>query len=236
MLGKIKSQIPNSITCTSLIFGSLATIASFHFTEEVWGMPAFMWAFVCIGIAAVCDFLDGASARLLHAYSAMGKELDSLSDLVSFGVAPGMLVYNMVLTLGGAHWAALMALLIPVMGELRLARFNIDDRQTTSFLGMPIPANALFWIGFTAWTMEHGYVGDVAMAAIIVVMASTMVMMKMKMFSLKFKNFAWRENVRRYVILIAAAVFITSEGLAGLAWTIIFYIVLSLLPERRVAE
>ena len=190
------------------------------------------WAFIFIGIAALFDFCDGAAARLLHAYSNLGKELDSLSDLVSFGVAPGMLIYNTISAFSDCHWVAYIAILIPVMGELRLARFNIDDRQTTSFLGMPIPANAIFWIGFTAWIHRYGYPGDIVMAVLIVVMSLLMVMTRMKMFSLKFKNFDIRENLRRYIIIIAAIFFVVMYGIAGLAYAILFYVVLSLVRTK----
>jgi len=180
----------------------------------------------------VCDFLDGASARMLHAYSNLGKQLDSLSDLVSFGVAPGMLVYNMMTLQAGPAWLPFVAIFIPLMGELRLARFNIDDRQTTSFLGMPIPANAIFWIGSVSWMTTHGYIGHWPMAVLVVAMSLLMVATRIHMFSLKFKNFDFRENLRRYVIILAALLFVISEGVPGLAWTILFYLVLSLLPSR----
>lgn len=232
MFRKIIAQIPNTITCLSLFFGSLATIAAFHFNDILWGLPCYQWAFICIGISAVCDFLDGASARMLHAYSNLGKELDSLSDLVSFGMAPGMLVYNLMATQGGPAWMPFIAIFIPLMGELRLARFNIDDRQTTSFLGMPIPANAIFWIGAIAWMTGHGYIGHWPMAILIIVMSLLMVATRIRMFSLKFKNFDFRENLRRYIIIIAAVLFVISEGVPGLGWTILFYLVLSLLPSR----
>lgn len=151
MLKKIISNIPNTITCLSLVCGCIAVIMSFNY-DSVYcgGLKGYEWAFILIGIAAVCDFFDGAAARALHAYSALGKELDSLSDLVSFGVAPGMLIYNTLQIYASHTWISYLAILIPVMGELRLARFNIDDRQTTSFLGLPIPANAIFWIGACA--------------------------------------------------------------------------------------
>ena len=104
-------------------------------------------------VAAVFDFCDGFAARSLHAYSPMGKELDSLSDMVSFGVAPGMIAYWLLEqacmtapALGSAApYIPYLALVIPVFSGLRLAKFNIDERQTTSFIGMPVPAHALFW-------------------------------------------------------------------------------------------
>lgn len=169
---------------------------------------------------------------MLHAYSNLGKQLDSLSDLVSFGVAPGMLVYNMMTLQAGPAWLPFVAIFIPLMGELRLARFNIDDRETTSFLGMPIPANAILRIGSVSWMTTHGYIGHWPMAMLVVAMSLLMVATRIHMFSLKFKNFDFRENLRRYVIILAALLFVISEGVPGLAWTILFYLVLSLLPSR----
>lgn len=234
MLKKIISNIPNTITCLSLVCGCLAIIMSFSYdTVYCLGLKGYQWAFVLIGVAAVCDFLDGAAARALHAYSALGKELDSLSDLVSFGVAPGMLMYNTLLTSADCHWIAYLAILIPVMGELRLARFNIDDRQTTSFLGLPIPANALFWIGACDSIHRFGYPGDAVAALMMIVVSLLMVMTGLKMFSLKFKNFNLRENFRRYLIIIIAMILVATTGVAGLAWTIAAYILLSLIPASR---
>lgn len=228
----IKRNIPNAITCMNVASGVLSIICASKGASELWGLPAYRWAWIFIGIAAVADFLDGFMARLLHAYSNLGKELDSLSDLISFGMAPGMLVYNLMASQPGPAWLPFTAILIPLMGELRLARFNIDDRQTTSFLGMPIPANAIFWIGAVAWSTTHTYIGHWPMAALIAVMSSLMVATNLKMFSLKFKNFDFRENLRRYVIIIAALLFVITGGVPGLAWTILFYIVLSILPTR----
>lgn len=234
MLKKIIACIPNTITCLSLFFGCIAIVMSFHFYETVGSLYAYQWAWICIGIAALCDFCDGASARLLHAYSNLGKELDSLSDLVSFGVAPGMLVFNYMSSQPQTPlWLSFAAFLIPVFGELRLARFNIDDRQTTSFLGMPIPANAIFWIGYVACMMKYGYIGAWPMSVIIFGMSLTMVMSNLKMFSLKFKNFKLRENLRRYIILVAAIALVVIDGVAGFAWTILFYMILSIIPSSK---
>ncbi len=227
----IKTYIPNTITCLNLLSGCLAVIFAFNLDTTVAGRPALSWAFIAIGAAAVFDFCDGLSARQLHAYSPIGKELDSLSDLVSFGLAPAFLVMNTMMRSGAPIWLSITALLIAVMGALRLAKFNVDTRQTTSFIGLPIPANAIFWIGALAWAETHGYPGDVAMIIMIVIMSLLMVS-ELKMFSLKFANLSFRENVRRYTILLAAVLFIITEGVSGLAWTIILYILISVLGKK----
>lgn len=238
MLDRIKANIPNTITCLNLLSGVMACIFAFHYSETFGTLFGYQWAFVCIGAAALFDFCDGAAARLLHAYSDLGKELDSLSDLVSFGIAPALIVFNTInlfntgdaLTL--SPWA-FVALVIPVMGALRLARFNIDTRQTTSFIGLPIPACAIFWIGLVGWLHRTEAFNNWILSVVIILMALMMVS-GVRMFSLKFKNFGFRENFRRYMLLLAALLFVISNGISGLAWTILFYILVSSVGRKEV--
>lgn len=235
MLKAIKNSIPNTITCLNLVAGALACIMAFHYNETIGSLLGYQWAFVCIAAAALFDFCDGAAARLLHAYSDLGKELDSLADLVSFGVAPAMLVFNTIANQNGdllSPWA-FIALFIPAIGALRLAKFNIDTRQTTTFIGLPIPANAIFWIGLVSWINTTGfYPGNWAMAAIVVVLSLVMVS-NIKMFSLKFKNFKIKENALRFFIIIAAVGLTCIFGIAGLMWTILLYILLSIATSKK---
>lgn len=228
MLKKLISYIPNTITCLNLLSGSLAIIMAFNFFHTINGLLGYQWAFILIGAAALFDFLDGASARMLHAYSDMGKELDSLSDLVSFGIAPAMLLTNYILYFnpGFTLWA-LAPLFMIAMGALRLARFNIDTRQTTSFIGLPIPANAIFWVGMLAWLAHATYPGNLLMTIMIVAISLLMVC-NLPMFSLKFKDFTLANNYRRYLIILAATLFVITGGIPGLAWTILLYLLLSL--------
>lgn len=214
----------------NLFSGCMAVVSAFHFNETIGAMQGYEWAFLFIGLATVFDFCDGLSARLLHAYSALGKELDSLSDLVSFGVAPAALVFNLIQSQTGS-WVAFLAFLIAVFGALRLAKFNIDDRQTTSFIGLPIPANAIFWIGVVAWNVDFRYIGDAWMTALVVLFPLLMVS-SLPMFSLKVKTLLLRSNVRRYALLLGTAMLVAAMQLAGLLWAIVFYILLSA-TERR---
>lgn len=224
---RLSSYIPNIITCCNLTAGSLAVIMSLRGTFEQ--------AAIFILIAAVCDFLDGLSARLLHAYSDMGKELDSLSDLISFGLAPGLMVYALLndyllLPYGNLEYLAYIALLIPVAGGIRLAKFNVDDRQTTSFIGLPIPANALFWIGVCFADTRDWH--PVIILALIVLFSYLMVS-NLPMFSLKASNLSWSNNKLRYILVITSLGLIIWLGLTGLAGAIIAYILLSLIAWIR---
>ena len=231
----LKSYIPNTITCLNLLSGCAAVFFAFNLGMETGSLSPMSWAFIFIGAAAVFDFCDGLSARLLHAYSPVGKELDSLSDLVSFGLALAFLVMNSMQAYGASVWVSAIALFIAVMGALRLAKFNVDTRQATSFIGLPIPANAIFWIGALAWIDSHAYPGDIVMALLIVAISLLMVS-ELRMFSLKFANLSWRGNVRRYVVLAAAVFFVITEGVSGFAWTIVLYILISLFGKKAEAE
>ena len=231
-MNAIVKNIPNSITCLNLLSGCFACIFAFQGQYD--------WVALCIGLSALFDFLDGMAARLLHAYSPLGKELDSLADLISFGLAPGLMVMHLMAYNSTFHgmaeyqsWWALSALLIPVFSALRLAKFNIDTRQTTSFIGLPVPANAIFWIGIcqAVLRMESPVCGYAIVALVIIF--SLLLVSEIPMFSLKFKNLKWKENYLRYLIIAVAAICLISLGLAGLAATIGLYIVLSLLTARK---
>lgn len=229
----IKKNTPNTITCLNLLAGCVSIFMAFNQTRVFGPFDGAVWAMIAMGAAALFDFLDGASARMLHSYSAVGKDLDSLSDLVSFGVAPAMLILNVMLIEGSYEWAAFAALLIPVFGAIRLAKFNNDIEQKTYFKGLPIPANAIFWIGVYGWIQSYAYPGWIVMWLLIALMCAAMVG-NFKMFSLKFSNFSLNENFCRYVILAAAVIFVAIYGLAGLSWTILLYFLLSLLRRNRI--
>lgn len=221
----ITRNIPNSITCLNLASGVMAIICASMGNEALWGMPSWNWACIFIGVAAVADFLDGFAARLLRAYSDLGKELDSLCDLVSFGVAPAMLLYNTLLYTSPAPWVSWTAILIPVAGALRLARFNIDTRQSVSFIGLPIPANALFWIGYTALCREGvEFMSAWWMALAAILLVSWLMISPLRLFSLKFKTWGWKGNQFRWLLVATAPVLVFCTGVPGLMWLVIAYI------------
>ncbi len=232
MLRKIISCIPNTITLLNLLSGCAAIIFAFSHNDVFGPMTGQQWAYVMIGAAALFDFLDGASARALRAYSAIGKELDSLSDLVSFGVAPAVLLLNVMLEHSLHPWLCYASLFIPAMGALRLAKFNVDTTQTTSFRGLPIPANAIFWIGLCGWIERYSYPGT-GVVVVLVALVSLAMVSDVRMFSLKFKNLDLRENFRRYVIVLAAIAFVVFYGVSGLAWTTVLYVMLSMFTRHR---
>ncbi len=245
-LRKIITSVPNTLTLCNLVSGCLACICAFSFDSDIQalgGLNGRQLAWILVGMAAVFDFFDGAAARWLHAPSPLGKELDSLADLVSFGVAPSMLLYNILSVWTGSWWIPIVALFIPAMGALRLAKFNLDDSQATEFKGLPIPANAIFWIGATAWMQSHAgewmhahvYWGNLIVSAVIIIVALLMVS-DMRMFSLKLKNFRIGDNLLRYILIVAAVAFVAIFGVEGFAYTIILYFLLSAFALTRIGR
>lgn len=234
MFKPIVNNIPNFLTLMNLLSGCIAIIFSFHAFEPIKGsetqavaMPGWQWASLMIGIAALFDFFDGAVARLLNARSPIGKELDSLADMVSFGVAPAMLLMNVLLA-ANAGMLAYCALFLPLMGAVRLAIFNIDASQATEFRGMPIPANAIFWIGFVGY-MAAGHNINSSIVLILIAVMGLLMVSRMRMFSLKFHHLRFKGNVLRYGIMIAAVLLVALLGLPGFTLTILLYIALSIL-------
>lgn len=237
MIRRIIKSIPNTITCCNLLCGVLACIAGCNPTDIInvaGGITGTQAVWILIAAAAVFDFCDGAAARLLNAPSPLGKELDSLSDLVSFGVAPGILMFNLLGIYSDSAWLPFLSLLIPAMGALRLAKFNIDDSQATTFSGLAIPANAIFWIGASAWITRiasQGVLIDTTAAilatAFIIIAISLMMVSNMPMFSFKIKGFGLAANWMRYLLVAATIALLIIFGVEGLAYTILLYIILA---------
>ena len=229
-MNPITRNIPNSITCINILAGCMAVVCAFKGDSFLWGLQGFQWAFIFIAIGAVADFCDGFAARALGAYSELGKALDSLCDLVTFGVAPAMIVFNLFEAHASWPTVAWGALLIPIAGAVRLARFNIDTRQTSTFIGLPIPANAIFWIGYAAW-FTQGNLGLAEWYIFLPVLLIECWLMNspIKMFSLKIKGFSVKTHYPILLLVAAAIVCVLLMGVAGLAPFIIFYLLISLI-------
>lgn len=226
----MKKHIPNTLTCCNLIAGCVATFFAFQARFEV--------ALLFIVIGAVFDFFDGFAARLLHVASPIGKELDSLADDVTFGFAPAAIVFSLLrilypATSAGFQPAMLLpyaAFLIAACSALRLAKFNLDERQTTSFIGLPTPANALFWAALAVGLSQSPWLlapwMPVALLAGIV-LSCFLLVSELPMFALKFKHFGWRGNALRYSFVVVSAALLAVWGLTGFAAVIVLYIVCS---------
>ena len=195
------------------------------FALEGRSLPAayFVW------IACLFDFLDGFATRILKVSSPIGKELDSLADMVSFGLLPSVVVYKMLVAAGAPEYIPYLAFSIAVFSALRLAIFNLDERQADSFRGLPTPANALLITALPLLT------GDVAtllqvywVLCLIIVFSSYLLVSGIELFALKFKNFSWQENKIRFTFLMLSVLLLATLQLAAIPVIILLYIALSL--------
>ena len=226
-------HLPNALTCCNLLCGVLGIV--WLIEERTVSDTAFWLVFA----ACVFDFLDGFVARLLKVSSPIGKELDSLADMVTFGVYPALMMMQAI-----AHadpttslWPYL-ALLLAVCSALRLAKFNIDDRQTEGFIGVPTPANALFITSLPILLSQIYPIGEGFELYILVGLTLTfswLMVSPFHLFALKFKTFGWKGNEVRFTFLAVAVLLFVLLGLASVPLTIIIYVVLSLVVGRRVA-
>ena len=229
-------NIPNTITCCNLLSGAAAVYFAFQ--------PSYVMAFTFIIMGAVFDFFDGFSARLLHVSSAIGKELDSLADCITFGMAPAAIVFSFlsefdVCNSGLMRLLPFIAFLIAAFSALRLAKFNLDTRQTTSFIGLPTPANALFWgaLVISTRTSLRDTTWGLLLVLALVLITCILLVSELPMFALKFKNFSFRDNRIRFLFLLGAVALIVGfafckSGLMGVWLSIVWYILLSVLTRK----
>lgn len=230
----IKKHIPNTITCCNLLSGCVAAVYAFE------GVYPLAFAFIIAG--AMFDFFDGLSARALKVSSPIGKELDSLADVITFGFAPATMVFSWLRECADAYLDMLVAFAMPfaafllvAFSALRLAKFNVDERQTSSFVGLPTPANALFW-GALVIGSHDAIVGQPygwVLVLGLVLLFSWLLVAEIPMFSLKFKNLSWESNRIVYIFLFVSLLLLVVLGLNGLSAVIGWYIILSVLTQKR---
>ena len=218
-----KKHIPNSITCLNLISGCIATYWAFQGDAQL--------ALLFIVIGAVFDFFDGMVARLLHVSSPIGKELDSLADDITFGFAPSAIVFNFLVPLT-THLSPIipyLAFIMAAFSALRLAKFNLDERQALGFIGLPTPANALFWgallVGLGEEIATLPYAGYLILAGVLI--SSYLLVSEIPMFALKFKSWGWQGNEVKYIFLLTCIPLLLLLEVSGLAAIIAWYVILS---------
>lgn len=234
----IRKSIPNVFTSLNLFSGCVASVMAFQGEYKL----VVIWVI----IAAFFDFSDGFAARFLKAYSPMGKELDSLADCISFGFAPSAIVYYFLKenVIKISHdpiiieYLPYVAFLLAIFSALRLAKFNVDKRQTDSFIGLNTPANALFWVSFCYGLT---FTAPVITSALIytflvgILVFSLLMVSEIPMFSLKVKTFGLKGNEYRYFLILFMIGLVAYIGIIGIAGGILLYIALSIIqrPEPK---
>lgn len=226
----IKKHIPNTITCCNLLSGCIAITCALYLEPKL----AFAW----IVMGAVFDFFDGMSARLLGVSSPIGKELDSLADIVTFGLAPSAIVFSQlsamdfpcVVTPAMRDYLPFVAFVMAAFSALRLAKFNLDERQSLGFIGLPTPANALFWSSLVVGA--HTYLESSAIMSVAVVLmifvSCWLLVAEIPMFALKFKHWGWKGNEVKYVFIVSCVPLILIFKLSAFAIIVAWYVALSI--------
>ncbi len=240
----MKNHIPNALTSLNLFFGCLSIIAALN--------GELTQAGIYIAFAAILDFFDGFAARALKANSDIGKQLDSLADMVSFGVAPGMIMFmlsqdHMVFTTMLTQHVAFivicsyLAFLIPVFSAIRLAKFNIDTRQTNSFIGVPTPANTIF-IAAIPYIIENDTWGAAAFFTnnwfliIFPFISAYLLVAELPLFALKFKSLNWNDNKIQFIFLFICLLSLAIFTYLGVVLCIVSYVLLSIIQNKFILK
>jgi CDP-diacylglycerol--serine O-phosphatidyltransferase len=236
MRRRVKKHLPNAITCANLFSGCIGIV--FTFQDNL------VFAAYAIFLAAIFDFFDGFASRVLKSYSGIGKDLDSLADMVSFGVLPSAIMYELLLQAPQiphvSEWLNFIAFLIPVFSALRLAKFNTDTRQAESFIGLPTPANAILIASIPLILQQYSdqyndlsryILNPYGLSCFILVMC-TLLVAEIPLMSLKFKNRDFNKNFYRYILLLISAILILFFKFAAVPVVILMYITLSLIQLK----
>ena len=234
MANGITRHIPNFVTACNLFSGCIAAVMAFQANYEA--------AILFIILGATFDFFDGMLARLFHVSGPLGKELDSLADDITFGFAPSVIVFSLFKEVqypafmqGVADIFPYTAFIIAVFSALRLGKFNIDPRQSSSFIGLPTPANALFWgslvVGGHSFLVSDAF--NALYLFILVLLMSYLLVAELPMFSLKFKNLSWKDNKISYIFLLVCIPLLVIFRISGFAAIILWYILLSFLTNKK---
>ncbi|MDM8175751.1 CDP-alcohol phosphatidyltransferase family protein [Olivibacter sp. 47] len=233
----MKQHIPNTITSFNLFSGCIGVVLAFE--------GQLINAGYAIIIAAIFDFLDGMAARLLKVNSPVGKELDSLADMISFGFLPSVIVFMMLETNPaieyGGSWIKYSAFLLAVFSALRLAKFNLDSRQTSIFIGLPTPACALFILSLPHIALSKdpiisAYVQHPVILLALILALSFLLVAEIPLMSLKFKDLQLRTNLHRYILLLVSVILLLLFQLTAIPFIIIFYLVLSLMQYNKLTQ
>ena len=234
MANGITRHIPNFVTCCNLFSGCIAAVMAFQANYEA--------AILFIILGATFDFFDGMLARLFNVSGPLGKELDSLADDITFGLAPSVIVFSLFKEVQYPtflqpieDYFPYTGFIIAAFSALRLGKFNIDPRQSSSFIGLPTPANALFWgslvVGGHSFLVSDSF--NALYLFILVVLMSYLLIAELPMFSLKFKNFSWKDNKISYIFLLVCIPLLAFFRISGFAAIILWYILWSLLTQKK---
>lgn len=219
----MKKHIPNILTLVNLFTGCVGIVYTFN--------NNLVYAAYAIWIAAVFDFFDGFSARLLKVSSPIGKELDSLADMVTFGALPSFILFKMMDS-ASYELAAYIAFALALFSALRLAKFNVDTRQSSTFIGMPTPAAAFFVSGLPFWQAQYPALVSWQIIMLITVVLSLLLVSPFKMVALKFTEYSVNKNWYRYLVILLSVIAFVFLGSKSFPVIITLYLIISLISPK----
>ncbi|MGO1595450.1 MAG: CDP-alcohol phosphatidyltransferase family protein [Sphingobacterium sp.] len=215
----MKKYIPNSITALNLFSGCIGIVMVMH--------QEFLLAFYCVLASGIFDFFDGLSARALRVKSNIGKELDSLADVVSFGFLPGAVLFMMMGGFQAQSIVPYLGFLVTVFSALRLAKFNVDSRQATDFIGVNTPMNTFVIIALPFIAQRYAFVDQIWVLLIITALSSFLLVSEIRLFSMKMENLSWIENRYKYIFLGIGLIGLVAGGFLALPFILLLYIAFS---------
>ena len=226
----MKRHIPNALTCANLLSGCVGVVYAF---KGDLGTAAYAVLF-----SGIFDFFDGFVARLLHVKSPIGKELDSLADMVSFGFLPGVVMFQLLSQSDfSSPYLPYIGFMITIFSALRLAKFNIDTRQTEDFIGLNTPMNTLFIVSLPFIQRDYpGLIGSTLMLIALTVIMSFLLVSEIRIFSLKFGSLEWAQNKVKFIFLILSAILIAFLKFAAIPFVLILYISTSIVHFRNIPK
>ncbi|MFB5944979.1 CDP-diacylglycerol--serine O-phosphatidyltransferase [Albibacterium profundi] len=222
-------SLPNVITCLNLFSGCVGIVFAFNGDLKSAGYAILLSAFF--------DFFDGLAARALRISSNLGKELDSLADVISFGFLPSVIIYQLIGTSTGLieqlPWLQYAAFVLTIFSALRLAKFNIDTRQSDSFIGLPVPSSALVVLSIPYLVEQPGFIGDIFQSTlsllILIGILSLLMISELPLIALKFKSLDVKQNIYQYALIIIGIILFVLFKFAAVGLIIVTYILLSIL-------
>lgn len=225
----MKRHIPNAITCANLLSGCVGIVFAFKGDLQI--------AAYFVILSGIFDFFDGMIARLLHVKSAIGKDLDSLADMVSFGFLPGVIMFHLLKASDySSEYLPYLGFIITIFSALRLAKFNNDERQSEDFIGLNTPMNTLFICSLPYIATDYpNVIGSTILLLATTAITSFLLISEIKIFSLKFSNFSWTKNRIKFIFLILSAALIAVLQFAAIPFVLVLYIALSFLHFREIA-
>ncbi|OYD43252.1 CDP-diacylglycerol--serine O-phosphatidyltransferase [Sphingobacterium cellulitidis] len=215
----MKKYIPNTITSLNLFSGCIGVVMVLN--------QEYLLAFYCVLASGIFDFFDGMSARALHVKSLIGKELDSLADVISFGFLPGAIIFTLLKDISTSPYLPYLGFIITVFSALRLAKFNIDTRQTTDFIGVNTPMNTFFIVSLPFILLDYPMLKNAWLLLGIAIVSSLLLVSEIKLFSMKLSTLSWAVNKYKYLFLLTSIILLITLKFLALPIILVLYIIFS---------